>query len=398
MTTSGVILIVLSFGLVCYTYIGYPLLLRLLSGAAPADQPPALPGRQWPLISICLPVYNEEYQLRECLESLLAIDYPADRRQILVISDASSDGTDAIVQDYAKRGIELLRMPVRGGKTRAENHAAGYLCGDIIINTDASIRIRPDAVKALIHAFSDSSVGVASGRDISVAAATEGTVEGGYVGYEMKVRSWETRAGGIIGASGCFYAIRSELHRAFLPDFLSRDFASVLIAREHGFKAVSVDSAVCLVPRTRSLRVEYRRKVRTMSRGMETLWHKRGSLNPFTNGLFAWKLFSHKVCRWLTPWCFVTLVLGLGLLAAEYDELAWFAIMVLAAAAFVGIGWRRTAAGYGPRWLLLPTGIAVVSIATMYSFYRALRGSHDPTWEPTRRPAVAAGENSAAIS
>src|SRR5690606_27509349 len=109
----------------------------------------------------------------------------------LVVSDASDDGTDVIVRSYADRGIELLRMPVRGGKSAAENAARPMLRGDIIVNTDASIRIDPNALKPLIGQFSDPRVGLASGRDVSV-TRVDGELNVGestYVGYEMWIRS-----------------------------------------------------------------------------------------------------------------------------------------------------------------------------------------------------------------
>src|SRR5207245_7635393 len=129
-----------------------------------------------------------------------------------------------------------------------------------------------------------------------------------YVGYELWVRDLETSLSGIVGASGCLYAIRRQLQMHTMPDGLSRDFGSALVAREHGYRAVSVPAAVCYVPRSNSLRREYRRKVRTMARGLRTLWHKRSLLSPRRHGVFAWMLWSHKVCRWLTPW--------MGLIAA----------------------------------------------------------------------------------
>src|SRR5207245_7881979 len=104
-----------------------------------------------------------------------------------------------------------------------------------------------------------------------------------------------------VRASVCRYQIRSELHMGRVPEDLSRDFAAALTAREHGRRAVSVPAALCLVPRGASLRQEYRRKVRTITRGLATLTHKRALLNPLRYGVFAWMLFSHKVCRWLVP-------------------------------------------------------------------------------------------------
>ncbi len=375
-----------------YAYAGYPLLLAALARARGRRPAPANP-EEWPLVSISLPAYNEEAQIRGAIESLLALDYPADRKQILVVSDASTDRTDDIVREYADRGVELLRMPRRGGKTAGENAAAELLTGDIIVNTDASIRIRPDALKPLVAWFSDPEVGVASGRDVSVARTGEdkNAGEAGYVGYEMKVRALETAVGGIIGASGCFYAIRSHLHRAPLPEHLSRDFASALVAREHGYRAVSVDEAVCFVPRTTSLHREYRRKVRTMSRGMETLRHKGHLLDPLRYGTFAWMLLSHKVARWALPWTVLGGVLGMGLLAVDHAA----ARVALALGGVVGLlaaaGWLWPESRPIPRILAMPAFAVAGNLAAVQAFVRSLTPSEDPTWEPTRREVVLPG-------
>jgi cellulose synthase/poly-beta-1,6-N-acetylglucosamine synthase-like glycosyltransferase len=387
LTLSAAVLLAL------YAYVGYPALLRLLSALRRPRGRPSFPS-QWPMVTITIPAYNEAAQIRGLIESLLALDYPADRRQVLIVSDASDDGTDEIVQEYAGRGIELLRTAQRGGKTAAENIARPHVKGEIVINTDASIRIHPGALKPMIACFSDPSIGVASGRDVSVANTGDqaNAGESGYVGYEMQIRSLETRIDGIIGSSGCFYAIRSHLHNTHLPGTLSRDFASALIAKEHGYRAVSVDEAVCFVPRTASLHREYNRKVRTFARGMQTLMYKRHLLNPFKFGLFAWMLFSHKVCRWLVPWAAVMAVPALAVLAPTY----WWAATLLVAAgvcsALAWAGWLRARAGSTPRVLSLLAFIAAGNVSVLRATIKAVRGDNNSVWEPTRREVSPAAE------
>src|SRR3989454_813471 len=152
-----------------YTYLGYPLLLMLLR-VLRRNRPPVAPLAEWPSITIVLPVFNEEAVIRNTLENLLQLDYPADRRQILVLSDASTDRTEAMVSEYARRGVQLLRMPRRRGKTAAENAALALLRGEIIVNTDASVWVERGALKPLIATFADPTVGVASGPGGGVAA------------------------------------------------------------------------------------------------------------------------------------------------------------------------------------------------------------------------------------
>lgn len=377
--------------LIVYSYLLYPLCLQLLAaGRRRAAIRSSDEG--WPTISITIPVYNEAPQIDDLLQSVLRLDYPAEKRQILVVSDASDDGTDERVQAYADRGIELLRMPERGGKTAAENAARLLLRGDIVVNTDASIRIHRDALKPLIARFADPTVGLASGRDVSV-TRVDGELnvgESGYVGYEMWVRKLETAVSGIVGASGCFYAIRRDLHREVLPDALSRDFAAAMVVRQHGFRAVSVDEAVCFVPRVPSLRREYRRKVRTITRGMETLYFKRRLLNPFDFGVFSWMLFSHKICRWAAPWGALIAALGF-VLAARSEPLALVPVVAgLLVCALAAVGWTWPESRKPPRLFSIPAYLIASNIAVMHATIRALRGDLNAVWEPTRRePAVA---------
>jgi cellulose synthase/poly-beta-1,6-N-acetylglucosamine synthase-like glycosyltransferase len=384
----GYLLVLVPAALFAYALFIYPAILWLLSRLTPAPKAWADPP-QWPTVTILVPAYNEEDSIAGTLESLLALDYPVDRREIIVMSDASTDRTDEIVQGFAARGVRLVRMPVRKGKTAAENHTLQLVTSEIVVNTDATIRIPAGSLRPLLRVFQDPTIGAASGRDVSVGDLTaEGNAgEGGYVGYEMSVRALETRLGGIIGASGCLYAIRRRLVDAAFPEALSRDFASPLRARMLDTRTVSVDEALCLVPRTRSLQAEYRRKIRTMLRGLNTLWHLRSLMNPVRYGRFAWMLVSHKLVRWLG---FLTLPLapiGMLLLAANHP---WAAALVVLGALGLGAGVLALRSGEN-RPVPKPfatAGFAVASaVAGLIAWQKFFQRASAATWEPTRRPA-----------
>ena len=386
MTVLGLALVAGAVALTGFAYAGYPLLLWLVAPRGRAAPPRE--RREWPMLSITVPAYNEEHAIAATIERVLDLDYPADRRQILVVSDASSDRTDEIVRGFASRGVELLRLPSRAGKSAAENAARTHLRGEIVVNTDASVRLDRTSLKPLIAAFDDPTVGAASGRDVSESSVrSDGNAgESGYVGYEMWVRDLETRVGGIVGASGCFYATRLPLHLEAVPDALSRDFAAPLIAREHGLRTVSVPQAICYVPRQASVQREYRRKVRTMTRGLGTLFYKRQLLNPARYGRFAWMLWSHKLLRWLVPWAAVAALGGLALGAADG---AWWGVAGLGAAAAGGVAalvvWRLPEEAPVPRLLGMPAYVVLGLVAGLHAWVNALRGDLKAVWEPTRR-------------
>lgn len=377
-----------SIGLFLYAYGIYPLLLSLLElvgadGGRPVRDDP----EEWPTVSVSLPAYNEEAVIGETLENLLELDYPEDKLQIVVVSDASTDRTDEIVRSYADRGVKLVRAERRGGKTAAENAAVAHLDGSIVVNTDATTRPRRDSLRPLVRAFQDPEVGVASGRDISVGPG-KGAVQGEsrYVGYEMWVRRLETRTGGIVGASGCYYAVRRPLHERLVPEELSRDFISALNAREQGYRGVSVRAAAAEVPRARSLLEEYRRKVRTMARGLDSLWFKRSLLNPLRWGRFAWKLFSHKLARWLVPLAVVPAASGVVYLGMTEGP-AWqiLAACCVAGSALGGVALLWPSRRKVPGLVALCGYILVAAAAGVRAWMKALVRERAPVWEPTRR-------------
>jgi len=385
MTTMALVLIALPIGLALYAYVVYPAGLFLLSRGKAPD--PGTDPAEWPRVTINLPVYNEEAALAATLESLLAIDYPPERLHILVLSDASSDRTDEIAASYADRGVQLVRLPERRGKTAAENEAAAHIGGPIVVNTDATTRIQRDALKALVRRFNDPTVGVASGRDVSfsLGEADANRGEAGYVGYEMWVRDLETRLGTIVGASGCFFAIRRNLFLKLVPEALSRDFASPLVAREHGYRSVSVPDAVCYVPRAKSLQAEVRRKTRTMARGLDTLWYKRHLLNPMRYGTFSLLLISHKLVRWLAFLAAPLAVVGLVMLSAQSVVARAVLVAGLVLSAVGALVLRSSESRRPPKPLATLAFVVGTVGAALAAWRKALAGERNPVWEPTRR-------------
>jgi cellulose synthase/poly-beta-1,6-N-acetylglucosamine synthase-like glycosyltransferase len=388
MTILALVFVLAAPVLFVYAYVVYPTLLWLAALFVKRNR--EVGAVEWPSVTVTLPVYNEERNIRHKLEELLQLDYPAEKLQILVISDASTDDTDRIVGEYAARGVELLRLASRRGKTAAENAAGPAARGTIIVNNDATVRIPRNALKELVRVFVDPTIGVASGRDVSVGAGSSESnrSESQYVGYEMWLRSLESRLGSIVGASGCFYGIRSAIYNSSFPEELSRDFASALMARAHGFRAVSVADAVCYVPRAAALGTEFRRKVRTMARGLETLWQWRSMLNPFSYGVFAFMLMSHKLCRWLIYLFMPLTFIGLAMLSVTSAPGAialGAAIVGVIIAAFL---WHRIqrAARVNRIEALLAFSLASVC-AGFLAWVKLFRRQQSAIWEPTRRPA-----------
>jgi glycosyltransferase involved in cell wall biosynthesis len=371
-----------------YAYVAYPFIIWL--AATPRRKAPVgTEGTHWPHVTVTVPVYNGASSIGATLERLLDLDYPRDKLQILVISDASNDGTDEIVRGLKDRGVELLRLSERRGKTVAENAALSAARGEILVNVDSTILVPADSLKPLVRVFDDPTIGVASGRDVSAGDSdTEGTpAESSYVGYEMWVRDLETRVGSIVGASGCFYGSRRCIHAKPLPPGLSWDFASALNARIQGYRSVSVPAAVCVVPRAAQIRTELTRKARTMARGLRTLFYYRELMNPFEYGSFSLMLISHKLLRWVPYLLAPIAYAALGLLALDMTG-ARILLGLATGGLLVGSAAIRRGRAALPKPVALVGFVVAVFAAGLVAWWDALRQTQLATWEPTPRPEV----------
>lgn len=393
MNALGWVLIALPVVLALHAFVLYPSMLWLWSRARQPYELPK-PPEDWPVVTVLIVAYNEVGRIGRTIQQALAVDYPPDRLYVLVVSDASTDGTDELVLGLGDPRVHLLRMKERQGKPAGENAAGEMLQGDIVVSIDASILIPRDSLKPLIRALQDPTVGLASGTDISVGSDGDerNATESSYVDLEMKLRLLETRAGTIVGASGCFYANRRELQQVQLPTNLARDFAAASVAQAHGYRSVSVAEAVCLVPRTPTLGAELRRKTRTMTRGLATLFYLHEMLNPFKHGRFAVFMWSHKLVRWLLFPSLIGWLIGPLLLLSDHPYMG-----LLAFAMIVGLLLARLVAVTPtgkplPGFVAAPGYVFISIVAGWLAWWKLLRGEKHALWEPTRRPPVEGGQ------
>ena len=294
--------------LVAYTYFIYPLLLWLLT--AGRRRPDYAPLDEWPCTSLIIAAYNEEAILRAKLENALGLDYPVDKLEIVVVSDESTDGTDAIAEEFVPRGVRVHRVPERGGKTAAQNVGVGLARGEVLVFTDANSMYAPEALKRLLAPLADDKIGCVCG-ELQYADSEEGGVgkgEGAYWSYEQFLKQRESMLSSTLGANGAIYALRRELFEELGNDIIS-DFIMPIRVWRRGYFVVYEPKAIATELSGGSFRDEFRRRRRIISRSLYGLWTQRGVLNPFAHFFFAFQMFSHKVLRWLVP---VLLLVALG--------------------------------------------------------------------------------------
>ncbi len=367
-----------------YSYFLYPLLLRGLLAwwGAMADSPLAN-AVEPPTVSLIITAYNEAARIRGKLDNTLAIVYPRDRLEIIVASDCSSDETDAIVSEYVDRGIRLVRARERLGKEHAQQCAVRVTRSEILVFSDVATQIPPEAISKLVAVFANPKVGAVSSEDRFLSQDGGLVGEGAYVRYEMGLRRMESRLAGLVGLSGSFFAAR----QAVCADWdihAPSDFNTALNCARLGLKAVTAPDVLGYYRDLKNPGQEYQRKLRTVLRGITGLARHLEVLNPVCFGLFAFQVWSHKVMRWLAPWCL------LGLLAvtlAIHDQHGFYALALWGQALFYG---TALAAHLQPRlgtltpvriiYFFVQANIAVAQ-ATLYF----LTGRRMTTWQPSTR-------------
>ncbi len=368
---------------VAYTYMGYPLLLWLL---VRLRERRIEQSQQTPPVTLLVSAFNEQAVIRSKIENCLALDYPRDNLELIVISDASTDGTDQIVEEFAADQVHLLRMPQRCGKTVGLNAAVQRAQGVIIAFSDANIMYQPDALRCLVRNFADLTVGCVTGdsRYIDPNQSAAHKLEETYWHYEQTLRTLESRFGSTVGGDGAIFAIRKELYTPLPPNAIN-DLVVPLQIVARGYRAVFDPTAVGFEPTAGQFDGEFRRKRRIVNRSWQGIMSVSDVLKPWRVGTFAWQVWSHKVIRWL-----VLPVILIGATACYFAEplgmiyqlgfVGWVSSLIVAVCGALCSRRRGTAArfAHGVFYFYL------VNVAASWGIVLALRGHVETVWTPER--------------
>ena len=380
--TTAQIVFWISIAVLAYVYAGYPLVVYLASTLFPRSIKLAAIE---PKVTVLITAFNEEAAIREKIENTLKIDYPADKLEIIVASDGSTDRTDEIVKEMESMGVKLFRQEGRVGKTVTQNAAVEQATGEIILFSDATTIYGKDVFQSLLPPFADESVGCVAGRLVYV--DEDDTIVGkgaqSYWNYETFLKVAESRACSLIGASGCLYAVRRSAYEPMYAEACS-DFLICTILYRQGLRSVFAPDAVCFEDTNLRAEDEFKMRIRVISQTFTDLWRNRDMLNPFKSGFFAVELVSHKVLRYAVPLILLVLFLANSLMISS----SIFYVASFAAQSgfylLAGAGWLVERSGRRLRILAMPLYFVLANLASFIAFYRFLRGDRVATWEPIR--------------
>ena len=362
---------------------GYPVILAFLVGLIGRRQ---LQGDAEPTVSVIIAAYNEDACIARKVENTLALDYPRERLEIIVASDGSSDRTDEITKSFSDRGVLLCSFP-RTGKTGVQNQVAKSAKGEILVFSDANAIYRPDAIRKLVRNFADPEVACVSGQLIyQTDGGGAGSSERSYWGYEKFIKRRESDLSSLIGVNGSIYAVRRTDYVEIGNDLIS-DLVEPLALVRLGKRVVYEPEAISEEEASTTYKVEFRRKIRILTRSIQGLLYMRALLNPFRYGVFSFQLFAHKLLRYLVPLFLTAGVLSLATLAALGSYRPLFLLSTGTVMSAILVGRRSQLRHSNPmiRVCHLLYYYLLVNYALVLAWVNILKGTRMILWAPERK-------------
>jgi len=372
-------------GVLAYTAVGYPVILALLARSKrfPSTEELVNPlendTENWPYVSMLIPAFNEEPVIRQKIENCLALDYPADKLEIVVASDGSTDLTNEMAQAYGENEIQFRHFERRRGKTHVINAIVPELRGEIVVISDASAILELDALKQIVRRLQPLGVGAASGiyRFEQVGSGLREKGEFLYWKYETFLKMLEDATGSVIGAHGALLAFKKRLFEPLPADAINDDFLIPMRILEKGYRVAYVAEAQAVEETYGDSFADYHRRSRIFVGNLQQIVLLKGMLNPL-KGLDAWKYVSHKVLRTFSP----LLVLGifvtsLFLRDGLYGLFFWTEMTGL----FLLLAGMTLQRLFGAtRWMSVPFYVIFSLFAGMVGYFRFLLRRQQVTW------------------
>lgn len=331
-----IIIFWISIFIVFYTYLGYGILLFILVKIKRIFNKPVKPilptNELLPPVTLSITAFNEEDIIDDKMRNSLELDYPADKLNIVWVTDGSNDNTNEKLKAWPQATVYF--QPERQGKTAAMNRGVKLVNTPLIIFTDANTMLNKEAVKEIVLAFTNPKVGCVAGeKRIAVqykdTAAAGG--EGIYWKYESTLKKWDSELYSAVGAAGELFAVRKELYEQMEPDTLLDDFILSLRIAMKGYKIAYCSNAYAVESASADMKEEEKRKVRIAAGGLQSIWRLRPLLNIFRFGILSFQYISHRVLRWsLTPFLlFMLIPLNVIILILGASPLIYGSILLL---------------------------------------------------------------------
>lgn len=370
--------------IILYSYVGYPLLLAVISVFKSRSKQTAT---QLPLVTVIIAAYNEEAVIGKKIENTLAADYPLEKLQLIVAAQGSTDRTAAIAAAFPN--VLVMQSAERKGKAVAVNEAVAQAIHPVVVLTDANTLLTPQTIQRLVLKLNDAATGAVAGEK-KVVDANNATVsgEGLYWRYESWLKQQETVFYTVVGAAGELFAFKKELFVPIPAHAVTDDFFLSLSVNMQGKKVAYAADAISTEAASLSLKDEWNRKLRIAAGGIQSLLLVKKALNPFRYPVLSFQFFSHRVLRWL--FCgpaFLVLLLA-NVMLANTTSFACYGVVLLLQIlfyVFALIGYFFSVQKKSFFLFTVPFYIVFMHAAMMAGFVRYFTKGQSVLWEKAQR-------------
>ncbi len=387
------ILLWLSLFIVFYAFAGYGILLfalvklkRIFKGepVVPETNEASLPS-----CSLLIAAYNEEGFIIEKIKNTLQLQYPADKLELIFITDGSSDRTPELVAAYPQ--IKLLHSPERRGKIAAVHRAMDTVTTEVVVFTDANTYLNPDALLNICRHYADAKVGAVAGeKRVQVDETADATAgEGFYWKYESKLKAWDSELYSVVGAAGELFSIRRNLYQPVSPNAILDDFMISLLVAQKGYRVVYELEAYASETSSANVKEELKRKIRIAAGGIQSIVWLKSLLNPFPQPLLSFQYISHRVLRWTVVPFLMILALTLNtVIVLQGDSSTVYQVLLAAQVVFYTAslaGWLLERKEIKVKALFIPYYFCMMNYAVIRGIFRYFAGTQSAAWEKAQR-------------
>lgn len=390
----------LCIGLVFYTYIGYGILawifvkVRKIFGITfPTSDDPTFQ----PKVTLVIPAYNEMSCIDAKVINSFGLDYPADKIDVLFVTEGSNDGTTEYIESLRRTypNLKIIGGKERKGKIEAMNMAIKTISTPIVIFTDANTTLNKAVIKNIVRHFKDEKVGAVAGEkriqlDDSEAAAGAG--EGLYWKYESFLKKLDTKLYSVVGAAGELFAVRTNLYGSVEKDTLLDDFMVSLRVAANGYRVIYEPQAYAIERPSFSIQDEMKRKVRIATGGFQSIARLGFLWNIFKYGWLSFQYVSHRAMRWaVAPFCLpliLALNLALVLIEGKAEPLRLYKILLIAQLVFyilALVGYWLENQKIRIKLLFVPFYFSFMNYCAIKGYNRYRQGITSGIWEKAKR-------------
>lgn len=373
-----------------YTFIGYGLLMYcLVKGKALfcGKRETTLPYQ--PSCTVIIAAFNEEAYIRDKIFNTLALNYPPDQLEIMIVADGSTDQTVDIINEFPN--VQLLYNEARKGKVHAMNRAMLYVKTEVVVFSDANTQLNTNALEMICRHYRDPNVGGVAGEKRIISEKTADATaagEGLYWKYESTLKRWDSELNSAIGAAGELFSIRCELFEPISESIILDDFIISMKIAQRGFRIVYEPDAYAVETSSSNIKEELKRKIRIAAGGIQSIIVLKSLFNVTRHPLLSFQYISHRVLRWTVTPFLIILLFGINtILYFTQNELhynaIWYCQLIFYSLAL--LGYLLETQKIKTKAAFIPYYFCVMNYSVIAGILKFARKEQSAIWEKAER-------------